>query len=346
VLPDENGSLSEVSPKLRSIVKNFDSYDGVSYATTGTCSVACPAPSVGKGDCEPLTHKRSSTSFGIRRKGRQLFAHHEGFSRVGTGDCATGLGPLGTNSTHRLSSNGTLRYKECARLCVQHGLSSFSVDHADASCSLFARSAWKTEPHPRKVCFVKQAHWPLNAYQPWNVAWREYTLDLRQVVNFLDEGTGLSEVRQVYKHYCTQKASSWFSKDVEVADCPSPEQWDEEQAKRVLLLDAPLSASQLHALHVQLSPESAEAIADGSRGEVLSRAELARRPNGFGEAWLRLLAGSQGGLDAQGMSRSMVERFEALAEEGDLRLADGTWDLAAAGEIYVQERGLVHMERR
>lgn len=172
-------------------------------------------------------------------------------------------------------------------------------------------------------------------------------MHLAQIIDLIGEGKGLSEVRWAYKDYCTLKVTSWMFGDrlepvsADESDCPLPATWDKEQAKRVLLSDAPLSASQLQELHVRLSPESAEATSlAGSHNEVLTDAELARRPNGFGEAWLRLLAQNKRVLSKKGVSRTLAERFEALAQEGSLRVADGTWDLAAAGEIFVQEEGI------
>jgi len=289
---------------------------------------------------KPTPMLRSGSSFGIRHRGFDLFAGGQGFKRMGTGDCASTSGPLTANVTVALESTGTSRYKECAHHCTRLDMLSFSVDHVRAECSLFLKRALKTTPHERTVCFGRRFPWPFNIYQPWNAEWKKYKLSLLKVLTFLKVGKGLPEVREAYQQYCElQDSRTWFGWSNSIAGCISPETWDQEQATEMLWSVAPLSASQLRELHEKLDPETAKRIAEGSDDATLSREELITRPRGFGESWAKLLASSDTD-SSHGISRSLAEQFEALAEEGDLRTPDGVWDLAKAGEIYVQEKGL------
>mmetsp|Transcript_94664 Transcript_94664/g.148071 ORF Transcript_94664/g.148071 Transcript_94664/m.148071 type:complete len:878 (-) Transcript_94664:116-2749(-) len=350
---EERSNFSSVRP-LKDFVAQYNSYEGVKFATTGTCATACPESAIGKGDCAGLTlrdtaknvNKKSTLAakydFGIKIPNRIMTGFSlQGFALVGHGACSRDGRALEATTTWTLSTETETEttsdpLDECARKIWAIGGPAFMITKASETewlCSSLNEIPGFTvllgESQDSK-CFSRVPSWPLDVYQPWNADWLLYLEDLNRVLGLLDKAEGweevLEKVREAYPEFCN-----------EVEVCPDPRDWDIAVAKSVLTVLAPLSVTQMRQLCMQADPHcpSSDSSSKVKLRDLFEDEE-------WGEAWKRFL----GKLNVEEVAKEdpeqpatlkaeFVLKLKIIATSYNFKMQDGVWDLAAAQQEFL-----------
>lgn len=346
------------------------SYQGPLYATTGTCATACKKESVGQGSCAELsiggtaTDKRVSLlgrfQFGVRQSNRIFAGDGVGYTRIGDGPCAAFLdsqdviNQLSIRETLWLKGAPSEALQECARQCKTKNVQefdchAFTFDHSTGRCWLHEIAATTVKStsqsihpsNPAAVCYSATPSWPLDIYQPWNLEWGTYVMNLDRMAHILmgaNESAELKQralqaVKRAYAGYCGKSKH-----------CYPPEEWQEADAVQFLRFSAPLSVDQLRQVREETEPGSTEDLA--KPWSTIAVKDLLVRPNGFGGAWRSFLgpdAVSEAAFDETTSPRrdkTWVQQLEARAMQHSLRTADGHWDLQKAAAQLEKEQAI------
>jgi len=209
-------------------------------------------------------------------------------------------------------------------------------------CDLYDQVADTAHDTGDSSCYTLTESWPLDVYQPWNIEWSFYLMNLRGVMKALLSTSkaeqSLKAVRKAYPGYCKENV---FSKTQQ--HCLPPKDWTDWDAVNVLRFGAPLSFHQLQDVHEEIFPGSTEKIAVG--GDKIKVLDLLNRPHGFGMAWRSYLHESAISkardveyTKAPSMRDKLwVQRVEVRAFQYKLRTHDGLWDLGAASRHLASE---------
>jgi hypothetical protein len=262
--PASDIEFESLQKTLFEFVGTYDSYEGVEFATTGTCATACPFPEIGSGSC---SHAGHSGKFGVRKTRTDsvdekiTFEKDDGlsspvrFEKIGDGMCINHDGELPVIEEIELSTNSG---KECAGHCATLGFSAFTINRVDGvfKCKLHKGRPGTVEKTivGNAACYDIELPWPLDAYQPWNRVWRNYRAEVRQILGKLhaDEENTLPKIRFAYRSYCVEPDTRRSSYPVLLKGCVGPSQWDAIMAASALTHMSPLSAKQLHTLYAQI----------------------------------------------------------------------------------------------
>lgn len=354
------------------------SYQGPFYATTGTCATACKNESVGQGSCAELTiggtkaDKRVSLlgrfQFGVRQSNRIFAGDGVGYTRIGDGRCAVFLdsqdviNAVSIRDTVWLKGAPSEALQECARQCKtknqqEFDCYAFTFNHSTGTCWLHESAANTVQTSSQSIhpstqtatCYSATPSWPLDIYQPWNMEWGTYGMNLDRLANILLDENEQAELRQralqavkrAYVGYCGNSKH-----------CFPPEEWEAADAVRMLRFSAPLSVYQLRRVREETEPGSTEDVA--SPGTTIAIKDMLVRPNGFGAAWrsflgqaavsevaseqLRAQAGEVVSFSTR--DKTWVQQLETRAMQYSLRTADGHWDLQMAKTQLEKEQAI------
>jgi len=345
------------------------SYHSPMYATTGTCATPCLAKDIGRGNCGAIAagaaEMAGSTAtkydFGVRQTNRVFVDDNHGYELVGHGHCGTTRDMQGEGfRTLQSHVEVDVPYDEedflqfCAKECFSNQLGvcrSFSVYRRSGACRLHLGTADVApklhgegpEGHAHTSCY-SLLQWPQDGYQPWNMEWSNYRMDLDSLVGGLESqddvtaDVALRAVRAAYKDFCKGHD-----------ECPHPDEWDADDASRMLRFTAPLSAEQLRTAHEFIDPGSTEQPAKPGQ-KIKIRAMLQRR-HGFGEGWRQFFLHqnddsiiaevvSYDKMEPEHSSAALpkydlgwVQQIEAQAVQKKLRTPADEWDLVAADAL-------------
>eukprot|EP00930_Biecheleria_cincta_P025494 TRINITY_DN18150_c0_g1_i2.p1 TRINITY_DN18150_c0_g1~~TRINITY_DN18150_c0_g1_i2.p1 ORF type:complete len:924 (+),score=148.77 TRINITY_DN18150_c0_g1_i2:59-2773(+) len=363
------------------------SYKGPLYATTGTCATACKKESVGQGSCAELSiggtkaDKRVSLlgrfQFGVRQRNRIFAGDGDGYARIGDGMCAVFLDsqdvledeafhnhPLAIEATVQAEGVASVALQDCAHRCKtknqqEFDCRAFTFEHLTGRCHLHASAANSVHAslqsiHPSTqmaTCYSAIPSWPLEIYQPWNVEWSTYWMNLERLANILMDTTDeQAELRERALH-AVQRAYAGYCGNSE--HCLPPEEWQAADAALMIRFDAPLSVDQLRRVREETEPGTTEDVA--KPGSTIAVREMFLRPNGFGAAWRNFLGLATVNEVASEVRRSLfgekvsfsardktwVQQLEARAMQYSLRTPDGHWDLGMAEEQLDKEKTLL-----
>jgi hypothetical protein len=358
---------------LEDFVGEYNSYEGVKYATTGTCARACPKRKIGKGDCAGLTlrdtarnvHKESTKAveyeFGLQMPNRIMMGYsQQGYALVGEGACADSSGALTVSNTHylkkkrdegKLGRRRTLTSAEagrdCAEECWQTGCPAFQYYKEDGKwrCNTYSEMPTIVDPQADREskCYRTVRNWPLDIYQPWNSAWYMYMSDVNRVVALLEKDRDLNKAswtpgQNPLLDAVRDAYPEFCSKASDPELCPAPHEWSHSEAINMLLVMAPLSVSQMRALRQQVDSGTGDTAFGGSAKVKLR--DLFRDVE-WGEAWQRFL----GQLNVEEVDNEdpdhpatlkadFAQKLQNIAAGSNLRMKDGVWDLLAAQDEY------------
>eukprot|EP00928_Gymnodinium_smaydae_P043458 TRINITY_DN29105_c0_g2_i1.p1 TRINITY_DN29105_c0_g2~~TRINITY_DN29105_c0_g2_i1.p1 ORF type:complete len:910 (-),score=79.78 TRINITY_DN29105_c0_g2_i1:96-2825(-) len=346
---DANISETQSDDNLHSFRRAFTSTyktspKGLMYATMGTCEYACPKEDVRQKHCAMIRgFDEREYSFGLLQE-KSVFGDGKGYRKVGNGWCAKeSLGKSIQHGRYDLNVFGGAvdvdqvnAASECGKTCSQtRECKSFTikvkVGSQRAVCFLHSHvaSTTSTSTYDGVIhCYNEMASWPMDIFQPWNIEWHYYILNLKFVIRALespsDSTSALQAVREQYSGYCGHVG--WFENTTigETEGCESEEKWSAEEATFKLRKEAPLSSEQLRLVRERIAPGSTETPA--KPGETIELKDLPDRQFGFGPAWKLFLD------DAR--NREAILRAEELGSKDDVRHSDH--DAPRVDKMWVQ----------